>query len=166
MHWVLRKHLRPLEIVFTTRYLLIVLHRLWSLKANQTDIIKTVESILQSRNTWGVIGYFPADIKAGVLTCGQISSSLWEMSRVLALRKPYCGIGSKRVGVHFFRQISVSTTLLNRGRVYASRLWLRESTELTYGADRGWVLEYANEEGIKLWWPCPRLAPAGQSLFW
>ena len=40
----------------------------------------------------------------------------------IVLRKPYCGMRSKRVGVHFFRQISVSTTLLNRGRVYASRL--------------------------------------------
>ena len=112
MHWVLIKHLRPLEIVFITRYLLIVLHRLRSLKANQTDIIKTVESVLQSRNTWGATWYFPIEgIKVGVLTCRQISSSLWEMSRVLALRKPYCGMRSKRVGVHFFRQISVSTTL-------------------------------------------------------
>lgn len=122
MHWVLRKYLRPLEIVFITRYLLIVLHRLWSLTANQTDIIKTVESILQSCNTWGATWYFPiAGTKAGVLTCRQISSSLWEMSRVLCYenRTVEC---AARVGVHFFRQISVSTTLLNRGRVYASRL--------------------------------------------
>ena len=59
------------------------------------------------------------------------------MSRVLVLRKPYCGMRSKRVEVHFFRQISVSTTLLKRDRVYASRRWLGESTELAYEAELG-----------------------------